>query len=86
MSSREHAALLRPVENVLMMSLPSYAQELKDRREFTDSAPRVVLRANEPRARGRFATPGGQFARCPVSPQHRRSTESYWIVVSYCAM
>jgi hypothetical protein len=36
-----------PVENVLMLSLLAYAHELKDRTEFTDAAPRVVLQANE---------------------------------------
>lgn len=30
-----------------MLSLLSYLHELKDRREFTDSAPRVVLQPNE---------------------------------------
>jgi non-homologous end joining protein Ku len=43
LSSREHVALLRLIENVLMMSLLNYEQELKDRAEFTDSAPRVAL-------------------------------------------
>ncbi len=45
--SREYVAIIRPMENVLMLSLLAYAHELKDRSEFTDAAPRVVLQANE---------------------------------------
>jgi DNA end-binding protein Ku len=49
MSSREHVAVLRPVGTTLMLSLLSYHDELKDPREFTDSAPRVVLTTEETR-------------------------------------
>jgi DNA end-binding protein Ku len=47
MSSREHVALIRVRDGVLVMSLLSYQQELQDADEFQDAAPKMVLPANE---------------------------------------